>query len=782
MLEKSAAIAHQLALTAPEEVTFTEGGTTVMTPAPLTPVLDEPRLELDGVWEVLRWPFPAAEETLLGQGGGDVVWGEIEQPGPVHFYHPDQSPHTIPDWNRVTQAHIDPADGAIVRCAVEIPAAWAGRRIFLRLEGIYPAGVIYWDGQPVAEQWSGLTPIEIDLTGRATPCTLHTLAVRLYRRHAALQLDMPRHALDFTGLSRSAFLHAVEPAYVSDWRLAPALEDGYRSGMLRGDLSLCNTSDCDLPVALHLLVLDAEGRQVTEATTVVDVPPASTEMGTLSEAVGMVDTWNAECPTLYTCILRITAPGQAVQTLRQRIGFRRFELTDGRPTLNGTPVKFRGVNHLTHHPEGGLYTPEPWLRDCLTLMKRANVNTIRTHFYGPPELTALCDELGLYLVQELPIDWGTDYVQETSLLGPMLHRMEAGVRRDRNHPSVMVWAIGNENMPANEEAYDAFLTHLRLCGSLVKTLDPTRPTMFPPPGPANAIKGIFEARLGDIADTHYSFTLAQEFMADPSPEATLVNPRTWTPTFETHTRQELLARGWSGTWFSSEYGINNMQPDLLNAPYTSIIADVLEDPLSGKNSQQVFIDRLSREWGVMRDDPACLGGAYFAWIAAGAGDPWGWTRWGEDADWGIVTADLHPKPAFWAMRVLYAPLRFPARITWHPGDTTLTLPLYNGYNRWDLAECTLRSQMNGGLKWGHMLREWRDLPMAGAPGEIALLTLPIWHEGTLKTLEGGSPALCRFTVLDPTGFRTLMADVLVLPEAIAGEIERAMPIGPDALL
>ncbi|MHB9131114.1 MAG: glycoside hydrolase family 2 protein [Armatimonadota bacterium] len=787
-MRKADALDQQLSLTVPATVTFEEGGSTVLTPANWVPELSNtPTVSLDGDWQVIRWPFPAAEDVLLGPSGGGMAWGEIQQPGKVFYYDPEQSPDAIAGWNRVTQEHVDAEDGAIIRRTVRVPVEWAGRRILLRFEGIYPAGKIYWDGELVAEQWSGLTPLEIDVTDRATPGTQHSVAVRLYRRHPSIQLDMPRHALDFTGLSRQAFLHSVEQAHVCDLYLLPELADDYTSGELHGEIRLRNTASTPAQVMLTIQLTDAAGRLAAQQSHTTVVAPAKDMRVMLDMPAGTVDVWNAEQPYLYTLTMRMACEGQLEQVITRRLGFRRFEFKDQRPLLNGNPVKFRGVNHLTFHPEFGMYTPEPWLRQCLIMMKRANVNAIRTHFYGPPELADLCDELGIYLLQELPIDWGHTYLHEPVHFGPVLHRLTAGVRRDRNHASLMVWSIGNENLPRNEDEYPVFMEHLQLFNQLVKRMDPSRPTMFPPPGPANAIKGIFEARIGDIADTHYSFNLIREFnetgvLKNPRVWGMVPDSKTWQTTFETQTREELLAIGWSGVWFSSEYGINNMLSDLLNAPYTSIIADVMEDPLSGKNSQQVFIDRLNREWGYMRDDPTCLGGAYFPWIAAGAGDPWGWTRWGEDADWGVVTGDLQAKPAFWAMRVIFSPVQLPAQITWRPGEKELRIPIHNAYNSINLAACTLRTQMGGGPPYMGMLREWRDVPMTGAPGETATVIVPIWNPGTLSTLESGKPVVCRCTILDPTGYRPIMADVLVSPQEADISPDAAMPVGPDAVL
>lgn len=199
---------------------------------------------------------------------------------------------------------------------------------------------------------------------------------------------------------------------------------------------------------------------------------------------------------------------------------------------------------------------------------------------------------------------------------PALARIEAAVRRDRHHPSLMFWSVGNENMPRTAEVADAACRHLRQFDERVKSLDPTRPTMLPPPGPANQIAGRLELAVGDIADIHYRFKPVDVLQR----EGRLEQTRAWDGSMETVTREQALARRWSGVWFSSEWGIMNMQTDVLHGPYLSVIADVMEDRQSGRSSLEVFEDRMRREWGRMRDDPTCLGGAYFPWICAGYGD------------------------------------------------------------------------------------------------------------------------------------------------------------------
>ena len=519
---------------------------------------------------------------------------------------------------------------------------------------------------------------------------------------------------------------------------------------------------------------------VGETRTSAEVVDGKAE---LSLSLAKPKLWNDEYPNLYPVSITLQTPGQPDQTVSYRTGFRRLELSPEGARLNGNPVKFRGVNHLTFHPDYGMHTPEEWLRQNLTLMKRANVNAIRTHFLGPRCLAELCDELGIYLLQELPIDWGTEYIHDPEWVPPALLRIEGGIRRDRHHPSVMVWSIGNENMPNTPEHAEAGWGHLRQFEALAKQLDPSRPTMFPPPGPANAIEGIIELRVGDIADTHYSFHHIKRFLENGE----VVNPNSWKADMDTHTRQWALERGWSGCWFSSEYGIFNAMPDLLHHPHGSIIADVPEEVLSGKSTLQAFEERLRREWGFMRHEPSCLGGAYFPWLCCGAGsaeagNPWGWVRWGEDADWGVVTADLLPKPFFWALRVLFSPVWFPQRLNWRTGQTEIRFGVWNQYNSIDLGECTLRVQQNAGGRYGTMMRKFEDIPMACAPGQKAEIAIPL-NSGVVKGLEGGTPGLVRCTLLAPDGFRPVTAEIIVVPESLnLAEVDATMTIGPDAVM
>ncbi|MBM4148417.1 MAG: hypothetical protein FJ224_05185 [Lentisphaerae bacterium] len=741
------------------------------------------RLSLNGDWRVQRWPFPTDEVRLAAPATDDTAWESVAQPGKVFYADPEAHNRDIPNWDRVTLTHIDPEDGAVMRRRVTIPADWDGKRIILRFDAVFPAGRFYLDGHCLGEHMCGVTPVEFDVTDRVHAGKEAVVAVRLIRRHRFVQMDMVRHSLEFGGLSQPAELFAVEPCHIVEDHLLTALAADLVTGTVSGTVTVANTGANAVPAQVSVALIDSAGNAVAKAAAQTKVAVGAEASLSLSLTLASPQLWNDEYPNLYTVRITLNAGAQPAQTMSYRTGFRRLDLSPKGPRLNGNPVKFRGVNHLTFHPEHGLYTPREWLRQNLTMMKRCNVNMIRTHYTGPRCLSELCDEMGIYLLQELAIDWGTNYIHDPEWMPPAWLRIEGAVRRDRHHPSLMIWTVGNENMPNTKAVAEAGWNHLRQFDALVKRIDPSRPTVFPPPGPANKIEGNLELQLGDIADTHYVFGNVKRFLA----EGKIENANSWEADMVVHTREWALERGWSGCWMSTEYGLFNGMTDLHHSPHASIIDDVPEVLPSDKSTFVVFEERLRREWGFMRGEPTCLGGAFFPWLSSGAGradvgNPWGWVRWGEDCDWGVITADLLPKPFFWIMRVLFSPVWFPERITWNPGDTELSFTVENQYNAIDLAECTLRVQQGGGGTWMTCLRNFTDIKVNCAPGARAEVRVPL-QPHVLKSLESGGYGLCRFTLLDPTGYRPIAAEALIVrAEGKVGKIETAMTIGPDAVL
>ena len=740
-----------------------------------TPIINDYSIKLNGIWQ--------AKNILNGKE--DTLWRDVEQPGVVLIDDAHQSPDTINCFNRVTQTHHSEDDGAVIKKCFTVPCNWEGKNIIIRFDGIYPAGVIFLNQEKISEQFSGLTPIEIDITDKVKFDKENTISIRLYRLHEFIAMDMPRHASGFCGISRDITLFAADKRYIADFTTKVEVRD--RTGIVNGKALLVNTLREKSVGELDICLINDDSSEIV-TKEIISLNFDSNEMTvSFSLSVDNPHLWDDEEPFLYNLKFTLRIEGQEDQIFSLKIGFRDFICKNGISTINGNPVKFRGVNLLSIHHKTGMYVEEDFMRQSIIMMKRANINCIRTHFFSPEYLPRLCNEMGIYLIQELPIDWGHPYLGKENAKEPMLQRLEDAVRRDRNYTSIMLWSIGNENMALDEGEYETLNYHLKMAKEQVHALDYfNRMHIFPPPGPANVIKGILEAKYGEIADIHYSFKLIRQLYE----ERKITNPRTWGmdvlynpttgPTFEDITYDELKNGGWSEVWFSSEWGITNLLSDPLFTPYNVIITDNPEDPFSGKSIQNAINDRFTNEWGLMRDDPHCLGGAFFAWIAPGVGDSWGWDRWAEDADWGIVLPDLTAKSVFWVAKNQFSPLQFPKEIIWDKdSNDSITFELYNGCTHFNLNELTIYHQLSNYSTW--IERNFSKIEAAGNPGETSFITIPLKkNSSALNALNDGNKIIVRLTVLRPDGSRIIQSDIIVVPQnAESAKLSDELFIGPD---
>lgn len=753
---------------------------TIMTPR----LADKTRaIGLEGKWKVQYWPFKDDENKLVTPSVSDSKWQTKVQPGKIFYADPFGDNCRPANYDRVTGAHIDENDGAIMRRTAKIPANWKGKKIFLRFDAVYPAARYFLNGTCLGEHFNGVTPVEFDVTKLVKPGEEVLVAIRLIRRYKYLQMDMFRHALEFGGMSQGARFLAVDPCYISDYSLVTSLNKDLVSGSVKGTVVVSNTSSRAVTATVCAGIDKLGSFEKTEKLAAGETKKIKVAFNVKNPKL-----WNDESPNIYDLNLALDVKGQDTQKIEYKTAFRRLDLTPEGAFLNGNPVKFRGVNHLSFNPEGGLYQPKDWLRKCFELMKKANVNCIRAHMCAPEAVAELCDEMGIYFIQELTCDWGTHYIHLPDWMPPAHQRIEAAIRRDRHHPSIMLWNVGNENMPESAAVAEQGWKHMHEFEVLCHKLDPSRPTMFPPPGPANKIKGIFELRFGEVADTHYSFNDVKSFLKTGEVKM----PYSWESMtdengFTKMTREEALKRGWSGTWFSSEWGLFNGTLDQLHAPYASVIDDIKEDIKSTESTLDVFERRFNREWGLMRDSPSCLGGTYFPWLCAGVGEytegnPWGFVRWAESADWGVVTADLLPKPMFWALRIGYSPVYpFPSRLYWNEGETSIKFKLRNSYNSIDFKDCHLRVYRSTGSGWMHMMNNFLEVPLECAPGKNVDVEIPL-TKGQLEGLEKGGFAFFRCIFTDPKGFSPIKADILVYNRTMQKELPAPFPVGPDAIM
>jgi len=421
-----------------------------VTPAPggLPPVAtvttDAPVLALDGMWR-FRWA-PSARDARLDAAGRSVEhpdfddsdWGSIAVPSsftmPVHDATVG-GPHGAPAYTNVTYPFpLDPPNPPDenpigdhrLRFALDATLLAASARAHLRFEGVEGAGDVWLNGTFVGSTRGSRLPTVFEVGDLLAASNV--LVVRVHTFSAASYLEDQDEWWN-PGIIRSVTLRARPARAIDDVQAVAGW--GASGASLRVDVRAAS----DAPISAEIVEL---GLSVTPGIEVA-VPDALP--------------WSAESPQLYT--LRVSSgPAEAGgETVETRIGFRSIAIVDGVFTVNGAPVQLRGVNRHEHHPDFGRAVPYETLVRDLHLMKRHNVNAIRTSHYPPhPDLLDLADALGFWVIDECDLEthgFGDVGWRENPTDGPqweaaLRDRAARMVERDKNHPSIIMWSLGNE--------------------------------------------------------------------------------------------------------------------------------------------------------------------------------------------------------------------------------------------------------------------------------------------------------------------------------------------------
>ena len=392
----------------------------------------------------------------------------------------------------------------------KVPASWTGRCVRLAFDGVQNGAEIWLNGKPVRvdePSWgrdnyheSGWTAFQVDLTPQVKFGEENLLALRVTKNTRSADLDSGDYFF-LGGVYRTVKLFSVPQTHIDDVTVQTHLLEGNRAEVkVLADIAGNDAST----VSMQLEGSKGETNAVVENGQVSFV-----------QIVEQPKLWSAEFPNLYGLTLKMKdAQGATTETISQRIGIREVTITNGVLLVNGVPVKLAGVcRHDVFPTEGTAVGPDVWRKD-ITLMKGANINAIRTsHYPYGAGFYDLCDQLGMYVVDELPYCWCPT---DTSEMKPAFEqRARETVRRDKNHPSVIIWTIGNENRAGR---------NLQVVADLVKQMDPSRP---------RAVSSLDGDKYGvELDDSHYSppssFAKAAELSrASGRPHIHLENPNTW---------------------------------------------------------------------------------------------------------------------------------------------------------------------------------------------------------------------------------------------------------------
>ena len=364
----------------------------------------------------------------------------------------DELPPTVPADDNPT---------GLYRTRIRIPAEWKGRRIVLHFGGVESYGEVWLDNKPVGVIKDSRLPSEFDITALAEPGSEHVLALRVLRWSDSSHIEDQDH-FRLSGIHREVFLYSTAAMFIEDVFAKPEVNATYRNGHLTVEVRLGRQPVWHEGWKLRLRLFDPAGAEVwptpVEATPNLPIwkdaaSQKATAQRTRIEApeVRNVHLWSAETPALYTLVVALIDPaGQVVEATSTRIGFKKIELVHRAVLINGKRVYFRGVNRHDHHPELGKTVPFDWLvRDVVT-MKRHNVNAVRTsHYPNDPAFLDLCDEYGLYVIDEANLEAHAHQDHDILANDPryalaFLDRAQRMVLRDKNHPSIVFWSLGNE--------------------------------------------------------------------------------------------------------------------------------------------------------------------------------------------------------------------------------------------------------------------------------------------------------------------------------------------------
>ena len=393
-------------------------------------------LGLNGEWQFTYYQSPYDVEELSGEGGVGTR-GTIQVPGVwqlqgygspqytnVRFPIPYDPPY-VPD---------DTPVGVYDR-AFSLPHAFRGRQTVIRFEGVSSCYYVYVNGNLAGFSKGPHLPAEFDISSflQDGENRLRVVVLQWSDGTYLEDQDMWRHA----GIFRDVALLSFGKIRINDLTVNATLTNGYQDGEITVTAKVWNAG------AVKLTLLDGEETVFTELCGVI-----GGEAGLTAE-IKNVKPWTAETPYRYELIAEI--PGQAERVF---VGFKKTEIKDGVFYLNGKAVKFLGVNRHDTHPALGFYTPVNEMERDVLLMKRYNMNTVRTsHYPNDPRFLDLCDKYGLYVVDETDIEChGVTQFAEYDFMAKdpkwITQFVDRGVRmvmRDRNHPSIFMWSLGNES-------------------------------------------------------------------------------------------------------------------------------------------------------------------------------------------------------------------------------------------------------------------------------------------------------------------------------------------------
>ena len=396
--------------------------------------------------------------------------GEYDSPIYTNIKHPfEANPPLVPtDTNSVGS----------YRTIFEVPNNWQDRQVFLHFDGVQSAMYVWVNGQQVGYSEDSMTPAEFNVSEYLKPGE-NILAVEVIRWSDGSYLE-DQDFWRMSGIFRDVYLFATPAVHLRDFSFTTDLDETYTNATADFKLFLANYADSDNQThQVRLVMLSPRGDTVLQDQISVEkaIPVRQEMVIEVAYEVPTPDLWSAEQPNLYRLVIALEDHrGVTTEVISTMVGFREVAIEQGQLLVNGVPVYIKGVNRHELDPITGRVLSEASMRKDIELMKQHNINAVRTsHYPNDPRWYALTDEYGLYVIDEANVEshqlWeeGRSPVLDTAWRGAFVARGVAMAERDKNHPSVVMWSLGNETGDG---------PNTQAMADTLRSLDPTRPIHY----------------------------------------------------------------------------------------------------------------------------------------------------------------------------------------------------------------------------------------------------------------------------------------------------------------
>ncbi|MDY4558641.1 MAG: glycoside hydrolase family 2 TIM barrel-domain containing protein [Alloprevotella sp.] len=403
----------------------------------------------DSSWEL--FPVPGLFEL---NGHGDPIYKNIGYAWATQFH---SDPPFVEEKNNYTGSY---------RRTIKVPADWKGQKVYLHVGSATSNLSVWVNGKFVGYSEDSKVAAEFDLTPYLVAGKDNLIAMQVMRWCDGSYFE-DQDFWRFTGIAREVYLYARPQSHIADLFITPDLTDNYRNGTLSVRLT---PENCQGKQAVITLA-DEKGNTVKTET----VRLGKQETKVLWNIENPLK-WTAETPHLYTLRVDLSDGKQVLESLSQHVGFRKVEVKGAQLLVNGQPVLVKGANRHELDPDGGYVMSVERMVQDIRVMKQLNINAVRTcHYPDDPRWYDLCDQYGLYVVAEANLEThGMGYGEKTLARVPKFEQTHLERNRNnthtlKNHPSVIIWSLGNEaGYGINfEKAYDD-----------VKAYDPSRPVQY----------------------------------------------------------------------------------------------------------------------------------------------------------------------------------------------------------------------------------------------------------------------------------------------------------------